>query len=355
MSFIWRTMLDDRVRPSHAEREGQVFPDDYFPKPGDEINCRCWEEKVSEPDINESDILESFCATFLKSLGINVALNTVAGLINTYTKPKQRFSASLLTTSSMLGVQLATQEDKSAKAIAQTVGVAAFMYGASSLAQKYMPSYAKLILFGLRTGLNLAYGDSLSTIAAKELGRAAGGIAGASVLGSITGKISGYKQTTKTSPTIETVQKVKEGPTRSPRGRPPYKDETRIAKAEDYLNRAAGTVPFKLGGNTRLMKNTISKIDTKLQNLDATRSIENPTYRASLANVYYMGKYNVLYPKIQKPLSGNLDPRSEKGLRDLSIALNKQMNENNITVESARTKAANLIFNIATRKPGQIF
>ena len=46
MSFIWRTMLDDRVRPSHAELEGQVFPDDYFPKPGDEINCRCWEESI---------------------------------------------------------------------------------------------------------------------------------------------------------------------------------------------------------------------------------------------------------------------------------------------------------------------
>ena len=207
----------------------------------------------------------------------------------------------------------------------------------------------------------MAYGDSLSTIVAKELGRVTGGIASASVLGSITGKISGYTKATKTSANIEAAQKISQsitkgstGSSRGP-GRPPYTDTTRIEKAEDWLNRSLGTVPFKLGGNTRLMKNTMSKIDTKLQNLDATKSIEDPTYRASLDSAYNMGKNKVLYPKIQKPLTGNLDPRSDSGLKDLASALNKQMSENKVTTASANKKTSDMISKLIGLKPGQVF
>lgn len=46
-SYTWRTVGDDRVRPEHEAREGQVFewgspPGDGHP--GEPINCRCWAE-----------------------------------------------------------------------------------------------------------------------------------------------------------------------------------------------------------------------------------------------------------------------------------------------------------------------
>lgn len=41
-SFIWRTMLDERVRPTHRAREGEeFFYDRPGPRPGAEPNCRC--------------------------------------------------------------------------------------------------------------------------------------------------------------------------------------------------------------------------------------------------------------------------------------------------------------------------
>jgi SPP1 gp7 family putative phage head morphogenesis protein len=47
--FIWRTSQDERVRPEHAEREGNVYsysdpPDGELP--GQPINCRCYAEPV---------------------------------------------------------------------------------------------------------------------------------------------------------------------------------------------------------------------------------------------------------------------------------------------------------------------
>lgn len=47
--YIWRTSLDERVRPEHEEREGETFswsdpPDDGHP--GIPINCRCVAEPV---------------------------------------------------------------------------------------------------------------------------------------------------------------------------------------------------------------------------------------------------------------------------------------------------------------------
>lgn len=49
--YIWRTALDERVRPEHADREGEVFSWDDPPSdghPGEPINCRCYAEPVIE-------------------------------------------------------------------------------------------------------------------------------------------------------------------------------------------------------------------------------------------------------------------------------------------------------------------
>ncbi len=51
--YIWHTAKDDKVRPSHAAREGKIFcwdspPDDGHP--GEDFNCRCWAEPL-EPGV----------------------------------------------------------------------------------------------------------------------------------------------------------------------------------------------------------------------------------------------------------------------------------------------------------------
>ncbi len=51
-SYIWRTSRDDRVRPLHEDREGDVFQWDDPPSdghPGEPVNCRC----RPEPNIEE--------------------------------------------------------------------------------------------------------------------------------------------------------------------------------------------------------------------------------------------------------------------------------------------------------------
>ena len=48
-SYIWRTALDERVRPAHASREGRTFKWSEPPSdghPGEPINCRCFAEPV---------------------------------------------------------------------------------------------------------------------------------------------------------------------------------------------------------------------------------------------------------------------------------------------------------------------
>ncbi len=60
-SYIWRTSLDERVRESHAEKEGNEYRWDDPPSdtgnPGDDINCRCYGEPVMEQadDADEDD------------------------------------------------------------------------------------------------------------------------------------------------------------------------------------------------------------------------------------------------------------------------------------------------------------
>lgn len=54
--YRWRTALDERVRPEHANREGKVFSWDSPPSdghPGQPINCRCYAEPVVEDLLDE--------------------------------------------------------------------------------------------------------------------------------------------------------------------------------------------------------------------------------------------------------------------------------------------------------------
>lgn len=54
--YIWRTALDERVRPEHLLNEGKIFEWNDPPNtghPGSEINCRCYAEPVL------SDLLET--------------------------------------------------------------------------------------------------------------------------------------------------------------------------------------------------------------------------------------------------------------------------------------------------------
>ena len=55
--YVWRTMQDEKVRPEHAEREGEVFCWDEEPEgghPGEDYNCRCWAEPYVPPKEEES-------------------------------------------------------------------------------------------------------------------------------------------------------------------------------------------------------------------------------------------------------------------------------------------------------------
>jgi SPP1 gp7 family putative phage head morphogenesis protein len=55
--YIWRTSKDDRVRESHADKEGETFSWDDPPAdtghPGEDINCRCYAEPVIDDLLNE--------------------------------------------------------------------------------------------------------------------------------------------------------------------------------------------------------------------------------------------------------------------------------------------------------------
>ena len=45
--YIWRTSMDDKVRPAHKELEGRVFNyEDDMTHPGDDYGCRCYGQKL---------------------------------------------------------------------------------------------------------------------------------------------------------------------------------------------------------------------------------------------------------------------------------------------------------------------
>lgn len=49
--YVWRTAQDERVRPTHAERDGKIYEwenEDQI-KPGEEINCRCTAQAYLPP------------------------------------------------------------------------------------------------------------------------------------------------------------------------------------------------------------------------------------------------------------------------------------------------------------------
>ena len=43
-------MQDDKVRSSHAKFEGQIFSYDDKLFPGEDYNCRCWAEEISDEE-----------------------------------------------------------------------------------------------------------------------------------------------------------------------------------------------------------------------------------------------------------------------------------------------------------------
>ena len=51
-SYIWRTSLDERVRPTHISKEGKEFnwnePPSDTGHPGEDYQCRCYAEPVLE-------------------------------------------------------------------------------------------------------------------------------------------------------------------------------------------------------------------------------------------------------------------------------------------------------------------
>ena len=49
--YIWRTMGDDKVRGSHADRDGQTFDwNSGDSRPGEDYNCRCYAEFLEEDE-----------------------------------------------------------------------------------------------------------------------------------------------------------------------------------------------------------------------------------------------------------------------------------------------------------------
>ena len=54
--YKWRSSSDERVRPEHADRDGQIFewsdppPDGH---PGQPVQCRCWAEPLIDDLLND--------------------------------------------------------------------------------------------------------------------------------------------------------------------------------------------------------------------------------------------------------------------------------------------------------------
>ena len=51
--YIWHTQGDDKVRSSHAELEGTIHSVNENIFPGEEYNCRCWAEEITDEDFDK--------------------------------------------------------------------------------------------------------------------------------------------------------------------------------------------------------------------------------------------------------------------------------------------------------------
>ena len=49
--YIWHTQGDDKVRSSHADLEGTIHSVDEGIFPGEDYNCRCWAEEISDAEL----------------------------------------------------------------------------------------------------------------------------------------------------------------------------------------------------------------------------------------------------------------------------------------------------------------
>lgn len=49
--YIWRSVEDDKVRPGHAVLNHTVRDWDDAPDPGEDFNCRCWAERLTQENI----------------------------------------------------------------------------------------------------------------------------------------------------------------------------------------------------------------------------------------------------------------------------------------------------------------
>jgi len=327
MPFIWRTMMDDRVRPSHAAREGLLFPDNYRPQPGEEYNCRCWKEIVPEEEengtnIGESDIL-NYGLMFGKSALMASASSIAMGAIEAKLLPR-------ITDQVELGLLRLNRTTKLFPAIGK-ISVA------GGLASKVLPRLG-LIFSAFRVGYGLYKGESVGNIIASEAGYFVGTAFAAPVA---KGLMSGAKTVIHRPRVVTEAPKVTRPSTggfgvRYPETKPPTVPEapkvTGMVKAvtkgrskkeyvPDILRYPEGRAPFKLGYNTRLTKRTEKRIETKLQNLEAARSIEDVNAKVGLRSAYYIGKYNNMYPKLQKPFTGDNDPKAEDALKKLARML----------------------------------
>ncbi len=63
--YIWRTVEDGHVRPAHAKFNRTVRKWSDSPDPGDDYNCRCWAEFISNIDDAEKALVNSEAESYI--------------------------------------------------------------------------------------------------------------------------------------------------------------------------------------------------------------------------------------------------------------------------------------------------
>lgn len=177
MSYVWRTMEDDRVRPSHAARNGLVFDDNYRPEPGEEYNCRCIREATEEVEDEDKaappNPWGTFGATFATSFGLSVGRE----FYNTKLAPKLglKQSAGTGTKTGILftGINYFTEAGSTSQKLGSAAISLATTFGLAKLTSM-LPGYGKLIGPGFLIAQGLITGESAGNIAAKVTGSLVG-------------------------------------------------------------------------------------------------------------------------------------------------------------------------------------